>query len=535
MSQQAVITLSMKDQQTIQTLQRVETAFKKIEDRIDGITTKSGKAGSVLDGIFANATSDITKFAVGMAGVGSAAAALTTVVERIKAEYQNMVARQKGAADTQVDFETQLATTIRNIGPTMTGPEVKDMVMKLSREAVAEPAKAAKVLGDVASAKGVEAGTDDAKEVYKTSLATMRFAPELSADDQSRLAGTTMDIQKATGYDARQALGLASLTGGFARVTDLKSLADNVMPGAIKMMNLGGGSMVQNAALESALTQGIIDPTGEVSSTAGINLAKELRERMPKLPDTFARLEEIQKNPHLMQAFLQGSKGAWRKYGSKTTDAADLGRGQGIPAIEQLLRGQGTAWDEFQKASRGLGDQAAAGQEFDRSIRSVDAVTMASRLKRTIGSSVKGQQILDEQGGQTSILREGLMEMFQASGQSALAQDVDKVLFEGQTLAGGQLPAAVASERLRARAGELREDQYISGGGDASTGYSAYRAPKPEELRAATAFENLAKQIDALAKEMKENTAATKQNTKDNPQPAPRPTMPQSAKLDSRR
>lgn len=522
MSQQAVIDLSTKDQQTIATLQRVESAFKKIEDRLDGIAKKSGEAEKATSGIFVSASGDIAKFAAGLAGVGSAAAAVMLVVDRLKAEYQNLVARQKGAADAQLEFEPALAQAVRNAGGAISGAQVRDMAIKLAEEANVAPAKAGAVMSDAFSARGVS-NVKQAEEVQNAALAVLQFAPELPTQDAAMFAGTTIDIMKRTGMDARQAVGLTQMTGGVARTTNLKGLAENVMPGAMQMMELGGGTMSENAALMAALTQGIIDPEGAVSRTAGITFVKELRERMPELATTMDRIRKLQSDPKLQKAFLEGGRFGRKKFG-----AAEIGRGQAQSSVESLIRGSGTASDAFAEFRETLGDVGSAGQQYDQMVREVNSVTATSRIQRVGESATRRVQINDTRAGQVSAIREQMQKFAMANSDSAMQQIFSSYKFEAGSLAG-QDPLDQAVSQLSASSRSIR-NPIVSGGVGGGPGMPSAAYLTPEQERRAANIDALASEFKALRASLDRNTNATEKNTKDQGPAAPRPiTVPSAA------
>lgn len=524
--QKIQVDLTANSSSVEQALQKLAAGLDRTVDKLNNVE-KVAKSGTkaAADGM-SNGATQAMKFVGAIAGVGGAVGGVLAVVNQLKREYDNLISRQKGAADTQLGFEQQLAQTVRNAGGVLGGQQVRDMSLKLAEGASADPAKAAAVLGSAFSARGIT-NEKQAEEVRAASEAVMRFAPELSAEDAAMMAGTTIDITKRTGMTPRQAIGLIQQTSGMSRTTTLKGVAENVMPGAMAMEQLGGGSMETNAALMAALTQGIVDPEGAVSRTAGITFAKELRERFPQLKDTEERLKKLQSDPKLQKAFLEGGR-----IGGKQFGAAEIGRGQATASVESLIRGSGTAFEAFEDGKRQLGDRAVSGQTFDKMQREVDSVTFASRLKRTFEGATKQQQISDSAGGQTSITREGLAEFLKAAGQSDLSQRIESLIFEGNTLAGG-VPMDVAAQRLRGGASSIRSPARVTdtGGNMGFSPNTRFAEPKLSEgeSRNATAMEKLASQLDGLSAEIKANTKATAENTKVTPTKKDVPTVTPAA------
>lgn len=505
----------------------VEAAQEKIlrnldimADKLQKVEAKSKQSSKATEDGMSAAAGQALKFVGAISGISSAIGGIMVIANQLRREYDNLVSRQKGAADTQVGFEQALAQTVRNAGGVLNGQQVKDMAIALAQGASVDPAKAAQVLGSAFSARGIS-NKQQAEEVKSAAEMAMKFAPELSAQDTATLAGTAIDIQKRTGMTTRQAIGLIQLTGGVARTTELKGLAENVMPGAMSMEQIGGMSMEKNAALMAALTQGIVDPEGAVSRTAGITFVRELRERLPKLKDTEERLRAIQADPKLQKAFLEGGR-----FGGKEFAAAEIGRGQAQASVEQLIRGEGTAAQSFREFQTVISDRAAAGQKFDEMTREVQSVTFASRLKRQFETAVQQQQILDTVGGQTSITREGLSEFLKSVGQSDLSQRVENLIFEGSTIAG-RAPTDVAIDRLRKTAGSIRNPSVVTDtGGNMGFAPNTQFAPREiseQDERTASAMESLASQLESFTKELRKNTDATRDNTAVTPKPVQTP------------
>lgn len=518
------ITLTANSTGVEQALEKLARGLDKTIDKLNKMEKASADSSKAAAGGMEQAAGSALKFVGAITGVGSVVGGILAVANQLRREYDNLVSRQKGAADTQIGFEAQLAQTVRNAGGKLSGSDVRDMALRLAEGASADPAKAAMVLGSAFSARGVS-NKQQAEEVRQSAEAAMKFAPEMSAEDTAMLAGTAIDIMKRTGGNARQAIGLTQLTSGLSRTTTLKGVAENVLPGALQMTELGGGSIETNAALMAALTQGIVDPEGAVSRTAGITFAKELRERMPNLGSTDERIKALQADPKLQKAFLEGGR-----FGKKQFSAAEIGRGQAQSSVESLIRGNGTAAESYAEFKSTIGDQALAGQTFDQMMAAVNSVTASSRMSRAFTGATAQQQITDTVGGQTSVTREGLKAFLKASGESQFSQDVDSLLFEGNSL-GGKMPLDIASETLRKKAGRLRSPAPIGYAGGGGAGGSFQPIATEAELEQAKSYDRLAKAIESLAVDLKKNTDATQQNTKDQGPRTSTPIRPPSAAL----
>lgn len=515
------ITLTANSTSVETALQKLSAGLDKTIDKLNKVEQASKNSTKAMESGLDQAGASALKFVGAITGIGSAVGGILAIANQLKREFDNLVSRQKDAANAQVGFETQLAEAVRNAAGLLSGGEIKQKTLQIANQVGADQSAVAAALSSTLSAVG-PTNKAEAEQAFEATRAAMQFAPEMGGTDIAALAGTAVDIAKRTGASPAQAIGFMQNIGGVARVPSLQNLSGNVAP-AVMSVNQFGGSMQEAGALVSALTQGMADTEGRISGTAAIGLAEQLRERMPGLGSTAERIAAIQNDPKLFKTFFQGGR-----FGTKKFEPASFEK-KALASVEQLLTPGTMMARAFAEGGEKIGDVQGAGQKtYDDLMREVNSVTFTSRLKRTFGTAATEQQILDTIGGQTSVSREGLKAFLKASGQSQLGQDVDSLLFEGGTLTGG-LPIDVASKRLKSGAASLRSPKDLAFNGFDQGQVTASRQANEAELKSAAAFEKLAASLDVLSQEIRDNTKATEQNNKENPRPAPRPIQVPSA------
>lgn len=505
-----------------QVLAKMQSALDKTVDKLGKVEQASKDSAKATEDGFSAAAGSALKFVGALTGIGSAVAGVMVIANQLRREYENMVSRQKDAANAQIGFETQLAETVRNAAGLLTGDEIKQRTIEIAGQVNADQSAVAAALSSTLSAVGPK-NKAEAEQAFEATRASMQFAPEMGGADVAALAGTAVDIAKRTGATPAQAIGFMQNIGGVARVPSLQNLSGNVAP-AVMSVSQFGGSMQEAGGLVSALTQGMADTEGRISGTAAIGLAEQLRERLPGMGSTAERIAAIQGDPAKFKAFFQGGR-----FGSKKFEPASFEK-KALASVEQLLTPGTMMARAFTEGTEKIGDVQGAGQAtYDDLMKQVNSVTFASRLKRTFGTATSEQQILDTVGGQTSISREGLKGFLKGAGQSQFEQDFESVLFEGNTMTGG-LPVDVASQRLKRGAESLRAPKALAFNSFDQGQVTSSREANESELKSAKALENLAKALDSLSTEMKQNTEATRQNNKENPPQAPKPiTVPSAA------
>ncbi len=452
------------------------------------------KAGNKTKNSVDAASRSLRQFLGAVTGIGSVVGGIAAVAAQLRREFENIVQRQKTAADRQVDFADSLSQAIRNAGGLLTGTEVEQATLRISEETSVTPNKVAQSLGAALSARGATT-KEQANEAVRATQAALTFAPELDAEGAASLAGVAIDVSKRFGVSPEKAIGFVQNVGSLARVTDLPNLVQNVAP-AVNNLTQFGFTPQEAGSLVTTLTQGTGDFSGNLSATAAINFSDSLRERFPG-QDPVDVIDQLRADPKLRKAFLEGGRIGGKKFG-----AASLGRGKAKPTIEALLT-EGTLFArQFDEGIGKIGtfDQ---GLETFRStideINSVGAVTNA-RLRRIFETGAQQLSIVDTSGGKASITRAGLEEVLRASGATDAQVRSTLAVFELDGGISERLPVEHAQELFRNRIESLRNPRPIDPFATNELGESRVRLdPSQKDLEFAGTLERINKALDKLA------------------------------------
>jgi hypothetical protein len=504
--------------------------FDKDMKKIDQVIAKSKELGTEVeksgkkmgDGVRSGADSAIAgvKNLLGaFGGIVTVAGGITAIASQLRAEYDNLVERQKTAADRQIDLAAAQRGAIFALGsdPKMT-PAMLDQSLKgISKRTGVSEKQVTLAATDALSARGDRSAAD--------ALNAVEAAITLAPDDQQSatlFSGTALDFGKAFGADPKQALGFLLSIGQNSRVTNMGRLARNVAPGITGLTKFGDSAQ-QSGALMAAMTQGMVDFEGAVSRTTAIALAQQLETFMPEGKSTFERIQALQADPAKAAAFMKD---------------ASFER-QAFPVVRELLAGG--ADSPMRKAYAGaLGSvltPQAAGGLYDSTIGDINAlpVQQNARLNRLLQSSTERIQTEDIIGAQGSISREGLKSILKAVGTSALSQSLSLGEFEVASGGGNFGQVEAVERRLRVQAASLAAPRFRSSG----TSIDPYGADSfAEDVPASAEDLNAARQLSEIANLLKLMLEESK-SAKAKPQPveirnqpvqppAPRPSQARS-------
>ncbi len=302
-----VVTTDDKDVQ--KALDAMVRKVQKLTDANRKLATESRKAtGQARRG--ASALGSQLKSAV--AGYMSVSAAIGLVNRGI----QKQIELQDKAAGIQTTIADAQAKVIKNIGDA-TGAETK-----------AEFAKVRKLTSDIGFQSEVPlllaySSIISATGSRGTTMNVLREVAPLFRDQQEDMpefGGALADVMKATGDDnAKRNAALILAMQSQLRLTSFSAFKE-VAPalGAAALADTSGDDLTavrQGGAMFSALGKMSGDITGATSKTAVSNLARNLRDAVPELQTSFARLAAVQASPELQEQVLaSGFKGAVKMY-----------------------------------------------------------------------------------------------------------------------------------------------------------------------------------------------------------------------------
>lgn len=445
---QVTIEFLATDQAILRSFQTVERSLLRMESRMTSVERASKQAGDTTSDAFSGAATQIKNLTSGLAGIGSAAGAVLALANQLRREWENLKSRQQDAASAQLDFATSLKQAIRNAGDLLSGTELETMSREAALRTGSTAAVAARAIGGALSARG-PTNRAQALEAVSAAEAALRFAEELPSEDIKQLAGSALDIQKGQRkkVSPEAAIGLVQKVGTLSRTTELLDLVQHIAP-AIANLNTAGVPIQTAGSLVAALTQGSADFTGRTSRTASVQLQRQLLERFPKLSLDEA-IRKLQDEPKLRAKFFRGGHFPGGKFGEASFEAKEFG------AVQSLLTKGSDVAKAFEEGKGFLGsfdDGLKTYKDLMQKFASVPSI-MNQKVKLAFDSVKTDLQLLNVEGGKTSILREGLIDVMKASGLSATEQDLTRLGFEGEALRTGRAPVDHVIAKLRSAAG----------------------------------------------------------------------------------
>jgi len=393
---------------------------------------------------FASQAKNMAAAAAGFVGVGSAIAGIATAAALIRAELNNLRAKQSKSGEARVTYETALADAISNTLPTgfFTADEVDAKSKRIALDAGISPARGAQLLGSAVTSTGVSSRAD-AETAIQAAVATARIAPGLEGSGQESLAGVAASLGKSFGVAPSAAIGFSERVRGQSNVRDQGAFASNVAPGLQGLTDFGF-KPEEAGGLIATLTQRGGDTEGSTSKTAALNLAAALEERFRGTYERDGKFDPsqaiaaLQGDPELRRKFLEGGE-----FRGKTFGKAALGKQSAIPGIKQVLTPGTVGAREFSEFTTSIGGLDKGQETYDQLVGARDAAQPTAGLDRKLGAAIDRLAVEDETGI-SGIVRKHITNLRQQLGTSALGQRIGGISDEFESDFGRDPKAAVS-------------------------------------------------------------------------------------------
>ena len=351
------------------------------------------------------------RVAAGVLTANVAMAAGQKVVAMLRDEYDRLIERQGKAAGAQVGLAAAQEQAAFNLGqdPSLTAKQLFDTVRSESQRLGMSERDLTMAVSDALSARG-DADAKTAVEAVTAAAELRRFNPS----ELPGLSASALDISKGTGLDLKSSLGFLLQTGTLSRVTDMEKLSKNVAPAVIGGMQFGA-SREFSGGLTAALTQGIVDPTGESSRTTSVQLMKQMREfgtaeNLGGVEETFKRL---QTDAELRKSFFADAS-----FESKA-----------LPAVEALFQQGSAVANQMAAAQQSLATQNPL-QRFNDTVAQRDAMPAAqvAIAQQQMASMSEQIALSDPKQAISGVVREGLKEARAALGASGVGSRITGIM-----------------------------------------------------------------------------------------------------------
>lgn len=386
--------------------QKLQAENEKLKDKIGEVGNESKKANK-------EQVSGADKFAAaaikGVASYASLSTALKAYNQHLERKHQlesDSAKAQQSVAGAQQSF-------LHNLGFV----DAKDRQQALRdvegiiKQYSIDPALGYSAAGETLSAAG--------NATPKAALRGLAEAAAVSGNMPDQLVDISqgiLDTANMTGQlgeeDMRKNLGLMMSIGETARVTSLKGISQNVIPGMNGVRGFGD-TPAEAAAIVSTLSSRTVDRTGAISKTASIALAKQLADFLPEketgLKSTTERIAHMQSHPELRDKFLDDTPGV-----SFEKEAY-------IPIRDLLTAGSAAAQKLSSNRERILSPEAGekALGEWLEGMKGVDAQRIAD-FQRQATSAADQALRGNTQDAARGVLRDDVRKAIAASGEGGV-------------------------------------------------------------------------------------------------------------------
>ncbi|MCK5127542.1 MAG: hypothetical protein KAR42_14900 [candidate division Zixibacteria bacterium] len=249
-------------------------AIQRLEGRIDKLEGKMKDVGKTGKKSFGGVGGELTKLTQQLIGPLGVAAAVGAVVAQLKSAYDLMVRNQGIAKDVQLSIAQARAGALMNLPSDFEGGAagLDAMVARVAKQSGLARNRVFQAMNPALSARGSVGAKGFESSVTLASRIEALTGGQTAAGD---VAGSLLDLTKATGMqDAMANLGFLRQAGAASRMTSLESQL-NLIPG-IAAGSARGITPEQSLETQAAISQLIVDPSGEKTRTGFINLTKDL-------------------------------------------------------------------------------------------------------------------------------------------------------------------------------------------------------------------------------------------------------------------
>lgn len=483
------ITISGTDAKLLSVWQRQNAEILKNQKALIAMGEAGEKAGKKTGESIEGATKQFGQFLTAVSGIGSVAGAVMMLAATLKREYDDLLNRQKRAADTQLGAAPAQREAIRNLGDdkTLTPDKLAAEVARISKKSGMDQAAVYQVASTALSFKERAASAASV-------LPLVEMAAGLNPENASAASANVKALQAIAKISPKSSAKdiQGFIMGGklASPVVSDESYGSYIAPGIAQMMSLGNTGR-QSAAFLGALGQGIGDEEGRITANAAITFQKQLLEETKGRVKggVFEQLAYLQTpegariKKKLLGPLMAGNRNAKKigLEGEAKAFATLIGFIKNEGRYAEILKGTYEDTPEIEGAGRfvDLQEQQLAGQPLQQQFR----------LNRMLQNTAGNARIEDILGGRTSITREGLQEIMASQGFGATDRTMAGLRFDFETGLRGKTPTDAATTIL-GEAADIRRNPGARGAADPAS------AAKLDEI--AAALKEVARVMDRM-------------------------------------
>ena len=385
-------------------------------DELGRFTSGMEQFGGTASSTFREAGNEVRNLMTSLSGIGSIASAMLSGISMIKAEWEDVLNRQKQAANKQLSVAQARANTIWNFEDdnTVTAKQLPDVVAKLAGEVGSDQATVYQTLGTASSSKGTMTNQD---AVDATRTAARLFPSDVNQQTSTAKAILLMRAKNPK-LTSDQAAGMLKSGQVASPVDEAAQYAFSVVPAVVQGQDFNN-SLQEGMGIAAYFGTNMGDDTGKTTATAMISMEAQL-EKVPQLAKykgTIAKLKALQlpENAKIKNALL-GDFSTGPK--EKGVDAMTYEAKATIP-VKRLLEGEGLA--ELDTFVSKIPDEAGGGRvlrDFEEAKNKNAGQKNLSRDQR-LKAIEELLQTEDTLNGAKSIDRLGMQQIMSAAGVGA--------------------------------------------------------------------------------------------------------------------
>lgn len=422
-----VIQLTAQEEDMVNAWRKVRREGPQaLEKELRKVQQASTQASTSLSQFMKAQASDVGRFALSVAGVGSAVAAISTIAGQLRREYDELIRRRQAAADVQKSVSgAQLQSGIAlGIDSTLNDAQVEKRIVALSARTGLDPAALFMRAAGAFSARGSLSGEQALKTVE---MVAEKMKP-LDEESGNYVTQAILDIQKIKpNLNASEILGGIFAGLRVARVTETGPYVKNVNPAVAQGMGLGD-SFEFMTAMAGALTQSAVDPTGRRTATAMTRLRVQMAEHLAPQLGADSTMEQqlnylLSGKPEA-EAIRQQMLGVFSKEASSVDQSGELTSEAKLffPIVQLLTPGSAVneSFHQFMEIVPSLGRESKIVLDELEKSRAQLSLPKISEMSSKFRGTELGLQLTDVEAFKAEAGK-GLENVLRASGAGDMA------------------------------------------------------------------------------------------------------------------
>lgn len=446
-SSKVELVFTSEDKAIVATLQKMDRALDATVVRLNKVEQASAKASTASTAGFERSAQTLTKFATGIGMITTATGLVMSMANQLRREYDNLISRQKNAANAQLSIAEAQAEAFKGLGDNSISKEqLAKRVQEISLKTPADQSGLYSAIGQSLGAK--PAGVSDADVVEAAGVAA-RLNPYNSQAMGTNLLSLMFQKSKTPKASFADIAGFQMQVKRLSPTMSEEAFAQNIVPGIGESMAFGS-SAPEAAALLSYMGNEMGDVEGRQTRTAVLSFQKQLMEALPnEKGGLLNRLKALQKpeNARLRKHFLGPLAGA-RAKGSTPIAAFGI-EGEAKAFVPMLNLIEGKTIGNLEQMLAQVPEIAGSGTTFEQTMSDIERqpIQMTAKAQRTFATATQAQQLNNQAGAKTAVFRQGLDELNAAMGKSWTERTAAATMFDVQTLLGAD-PAALAKRQF---------------------------------------------------------------------------------------